>query len=341
MADSTRIQMGVRGVSVVTVSLDDTLTISGKAADAKAVGDALAEKVDADSIMESVTITVDGQASDNQGVIILSGEDIPVDDSANAQTVKAAIEAVDGKTAADITYGLNVSIKDKIDEVAASAAALDEKTAADIVYADTTTIKTKVDGIESTLGTVQTAAASAVKVTAQSLTDGEKVQARSNIGAVSAAEAVMVDAQTLTTSQQSQARTNIAALGSADVADVVRTSEQTLTDAQKSQVRANIGVVPDSPVSETVALYYGLTGTFTKCGKVCSLAISGQTSTAVSQWEQIGAIPDTYKPYADATAASLVSPGNYILIHPTGVVQTGYNISANDYVIANLTYITA
>ena len=341
MADSTRIQMGVRGVSVVTVSLDDTLTISGKAADAKAVGDALAEKVDADSIMESVTITVDGQASDNQGVIILSGEDIPVDDSDNAQTVKAAIEAVDGKTAADITYGLNVSIKDKIDDVVSDVETVGSKTASDIIYADTTTIKSKIDGIETVLGTVQTDTASAVKVTAQTLTETEKLQARANIGAVSSAEAVLVDAQTLTTSQQSQARTNIAALGSADVADVVRTSEQTLTDVQKSQARANIGIIPDSPVSETVSLYYGLTGTFTKCGKVCTLAISGQTSTSVSQWDQIGAIPDTYKPYSDATAASLVSPGNYILIHPTGVVQTGYNISANDYVIANLTYITA
>ena len=340
MADSTRIQMGVRGVSVVTVSLDDTLTISGKAADAKAVGDALADKVDAASVMESVTITVDGQASDNQGVILLSGEDIPIDESANAPTVKEAIEAVDGKGAADISYAIGVSVKDKIDEVAGDISTVGAKTAADIVYADTTTIKNKVDALETTLGAVQTAAGNAVSVTSQSLTESEKLQARTNISAVSPAEAVLVDAQTLTTSQQSQARANIAALGASDVADTVRTSEQTLTDAQKAQARANIGVVADSPVSETVALYYGLSGTFTKCGKVCSLSVSGQVSSAVTQWEQIGAIPDTYKPYSDGTTASLTSPGDYILIHPTGVIQTGYNISANAYVIAHITYIT-
>ena len=265
------VRVTVDDAPVATVPLVENFTADNAAPKASFVGSALAGKADIATIMNYVTISVDGQESDNQGVILLYGDDIPVDDTNNAPSVKAAIQAVDAKTASNISYGLNVSIKDKIDEVAAEVDALDEKTAADIVYADTTTIKTKVDAIESTLGTVQTAAASAVKVAAQTLTDAEKLQARTNIGAAAAAEAVsvnsqsftssqqaqaranigalgaadavLVDAQTLTTSQQAQARANIGALSAADVADVVRTSEQTLTDAQKTQARTNIGAM--------------------------------------------------------------------------------------------------
>ena len=339
MADSTRIRMSVRGSSVVTVSLDDTLTISGKAADAKAVGDALALKVDADSIMEDVTITVDGQQSDNQGVILLYGDDIPIDDTNNAPTVKAAIQTVDAKTAADINYAIGVSVKSKIDSVASDVATVGAKTANEIIYADTTTIKSKVDGIEATLGTVQTDAGSAVKVTSQTLTESEKLQARTNISAVSSAEAVLVDAQNLTTSQQAQARTNIAALGSSDVADVVRVSEQTLTTAQQAQARANIGITSETPASETVALDSGLSATFTKCGKVCSMSVSGQLTSGVAQWASLGTIPATYIPYADYTAANIANFDGYILIHPSGTIQAGYTLAANAWVIVNLTYI--
>ena len=118
MADSTRIRMGVRAVSVVTVSLDDTLSISGKAADAKAVGDALAEKTDISTLMSNVRITVDGQESDAQGVVLLYGEDIPVDDSNDAPTVAEKLAEIDGKTANDINYAIGQTIKDKIDDLA-------------------------------------------------------------------------------------------------------------------------------------------------------------------------------------------------------------------------------
>lgn len=131
MADSTRIRMGVRAVSVVTVSLDDTLSISGKAADAKAVGDALAEKADISTLMSNVRITVDGQESDAQGVVLLYGEDIPVDDSNDAPTVAEKLAEIDGKTATDINYAIGQTIKDKIDDLAGDISTVDGKMTGD------------------------------------------------------------------------------------------------------------------------------------------------------------------------------------------------------------------
>ena len=192
MADNTRIQMVVRGASVVTVPIDDTLAIAGQAADAKAVGDALADKVDAESIMESVQITWNGVQSDNQGIILADADDLPVDG--------------------------NDSVKDVLD---AHGEAIDELG----------------EAIEGLSGTVD----DAVLVTAQELTDAQKTQARTNIGAVAGGDTVLVAAQELTEAQQAQVRENIGAVGASGVSDVIRHSAQTLTAAQQEQARANIG----------------------------------------------------------------------------------------------------
>lgn len=84
--------------TVITVPIDDSLTREGEAADAKAVGDALALKADADSVNN---IDVNNQEADNQGHIILTAEHVPMSES-DSTTVKAKIQAVDGKTGASI-----------------------------------------------------------------------------------------------------------------------------------------------------------------------------------------------------------------------------------------------
>ena len=270
------IRVTVEDAPAITVNtpLVQNLTADNAAPTAKTVGDALEAKVDAEDVMEHVTITFDGIESDNQGVLLVSAEDIPLTDSTtvNPQTgagsIKNELARIDGKTAADIAYGLNVTVKDRIDAMAGTLAdvqsgmrgdeipidgttgaqsvkeAIDEvdaKTAADIPYVTGTSVLEKIGTMDMAITAVQTAAGSAVKVTAQSLTDGEKVQARANISAVAPTEAVLLEAQTLTAAQQAQARTNIGALDASDVADAVRTSEQTLTGAQQAQARANIG----------------------------------------------------------------------------------------------------
>ena len=67
----------VEDATVITTPIDDTLTISGDAADAKAVGDALALKADLSAVN---TIKVNDESADNQGQILLYGEDIPMSD---------------------------------------------------------------------------------------------------------------------------------------------------------------------------------------------------------------------------------------------------------------------
>lgn len=83
---------------VITVPIDDTLSNSGEAADAAAVGAALALKANASDI---ASIKVNEQQADNQGQILLSGEDVPVSDT-DTRTIAAAIGAAEGRTAADI-----------------------------------------------------------------------------------------------------------------------------------------------------------------------------------------------------------------------------------------------
>ena len=55
----------VSDAEVMTVAIDDTLTVSGEAADAKAVCDALALKA---NLADVITIDVNGQGPDLQGI---------------------------------------------------------------------------------------------------------------------------------------------------------------------------------------------------------------------------------------------------------------------------------
>ena len=114
----------VDDATVMTVPIDDTLSISGEAADAKAVGDALALKADASAIN---TIKVNEQSADNQGQILLYGGDIPMSDE-DETTLAEAIAAEQGKTASDIPM---TSAEDS-DSIADAIEDLQGMTAADI-----------------------------------------------------------------------------------------------------------------------------------------------------------------------------------------------------------------
>ena len=123
--------------AIITVAIDATLSNSGEAADAKAVGDALALKADAESTLSS--ITVDGQESDNQGVILLTAAHIPISSAENADKISDVLTALGGKTAADIPMSSATGAQ-KISE---AIAGLQGKTAANLPMSDTdaTTIR--------------------------------------------------------------------------------------------------------------------------------------------------------------------------------------------------------
>jgi len=90
----------VEDAEVVTVPIDDTLTISGEAADAKAVGDALALKADRSELQS--TVNVNGQTPDAQGNILLYANHVPMSNSLAAPSVQAAVQEIQGWDASDL-----------------------------------------------------------------------------------------------------------------------------------------------------------------------------------------------------------------------------------------------
>jgi len=151
------VEVVVQDSDVITVPIDDTLSNSGEAADAKAVGDALALKADKSEL--SAAITVNGQAADAQGAILVNGTEIPMSGT-DSTTLKAAIEAVDGKTAADIKMSSAPGAKTIAQEIADS----EDKTAEDILMApgSQVTVAGKVGAVE-TAGTANSQAIAALQ----------------------------------------------------------------------------------------------------------------------------------------------------------------------------------
>lgn len=89
---------------------------------------------------------------------------------------------------------------------------------------------------------------------AQSLSNAQKAQARTNIDVYSKNEiddsvVKYSSGQSLTDTQKAQARTNIGAVGSADSQYTVKVIEQSFTEEQKTQARTNIGALSSADLS--------------------------------------------------------------------------------------------
>jgi len=119
----------VEDASVITVPIDDTLQNSGEAADAKAVGDALALKADLNQV---TGITVNGQSADNQGAILVDGSEIEMNSGDNTK-LDAAIGALQAKAADTILYeaGGADTIKQTVDALDADVVHTSEQTLTD------------------------------------------------------------------------------------------------------------------------------------------------------------------------------------------------------------------
>ena len=117
-----QVEETVDAAEIITAPIDTTLTHSGEAADAKAVGDALAGKADRSEVQSN--ITVDGQSKDANGNITVRAQHIPYGTTGN-ETVKSKLDELAGKTAENIpmTDGENPqSIAEAIDSVGSKTA---------------------------------------------------------------------------------------------------------------------------------------------------------------------------------------------------------------------------
>ncbi len=117
-----QVEETVDDAEIITAPIDTTLTHSGEAADAKAVGDALAGKADRSEVQSN--ITVDGQSKDANGNITVRAQHIPYGTTGN-ETVKSKLDELAGKTAENIpmTDGENPqSIAEAIDSVGSKTA---------------------------------------------------------------------------------------------------------------------------------------------------------------------------------------------------------------------------
>lgn len=94
------VEVTVEDAELITVPIDTTLSNSGEAADAKAVGDALDLKADKSEL--SAAVTVNGQSADQQGVILVFAEHIPMGDGSGAESVKDAVETLQAMDAGDL-----------------------------------------------------------------------------------------------------------------------------------------------------------------------------------------------------------------------------------------------
>ena len=141
------VEMVVEDAGVITTPIDDTLTVSGAAADAKAVGDALDLKADKSEIQTQ--IKVNGQTADAQGLILVNAGHIPMSSESGAQTVAEAIDGMESQTAADIPMSDAAGAQ----TIAEAIAAIGEKTADAIRMsgADSRTVKAAIDSMANEL----------------------------------------------------------------------------------------------------------------------------------------------------------------------------------------------
>ena len=160
---NTRVRFRVRASQLQSVPVDDTLSIQGQAADAAAVGAALAQKAD---LSQVTGIKVNGQAADQQGLIYVDGSDIPVSATDNTP-VSDAVAALQARNAANIPMSAESGAQSIADAIngsvnrAADAIPMEAgsetmvKDAIEGLQGDTEDLQEDVEGLQTDVGAIQ------------------------------------------------------------------------------------------------------------------------------------------------------------------------------------------
>ena len=280
----------VDDATVMTVPIDDTLSISGEAADAKAVGDALDLKANLEDVKN---IKVNAQSADNQGQIYIDGEDIQMG-TGDTRTLRAAIETAEGRTGATIPLDETPGATN----IAAKITEIDAKTAVDIPYGDGETVAEAISaleerdasGIQSNSGTIQDALdgidgrvqiieGAYLKKTAQELTAAEKSAVRGNIGLGDAA--TKITANNLTTTEEGYV---LDARQGKTLSDTQAAQAGQITTLQNRNNRVNLtgSVTFDNADSGNVGTYVADTLKCYRYGNMCHLEFGVKFSSSQS-----------------------------------------------------------
>lgn len=161
-ADDTVIQQAVHDSMVITIPIDSSLSVSGAAADALAVGNALGGKANLADVRG--LLSVDGRTGNGSWAIILNGGDIPATEDADEESVADALERL---ALADTALGTRIGTEEtaraaadtalggRIDTEAAARAAADTalegrvQTQINNVGSFAETVNTRVAGIDT------------------------------------------------------------------------------------------------------------------------------------------------------------------------------------------------
>lgn len=353
MADNDlneQVEVTVDDATVVTVPIDTTLTHSNEAADAKAVGDALDLKADRSELQNAVK--VNGQEADAQGLIIVTGEDTAMS-STDETTVKAAIEAVGNKTAADIRMS-EAAGADTIAEAMESIAGATAETIP-MSTGSQVTVAGKIGAVEA-VGTANSNAISAL----QGRT-GEDINVTDDEGSETIAEALAASVRTIN-GEGPDENGNVQVVHAMTADNLTSSASQTNTgefvkrtsggtasintgDAWMSMIRGNrvhVGYVPES-LNMTVNAAPREEGetpiTATIDRDTFVAAVSGSTTINLTYTTSWSADPTTYgitvtgEPVSgDQITVVYVAEdrGTIIQADPQTFVSTGWNLYNHD-----------
>lgn len=105
--EETVLEESIHDSMVITVPIDDTLSVSGAAADALAVGNALGGKVDLSTIQN--TLSVNGRTGSGSLAITVNGDNIPAQSDSDSESVAEALDRIEDAVA-DVAGDLSTEV---------------------------------------------------------------------------------------------------------------------------------------------------------------------------------------------------------------------------------------
>lgn len=151
-SEETVLEDAIHDSMVITVPIDDTLSVSWAAADAHAVGVALAGKVDNTTLQN--TLSVNGRTGGGSWAITVNGDNIPAQSDSDSESVADALTRIDTAVGTEATarQQADTALGTRIDNEITARGAAD------------TALGTRIDGAEDRLDVLEARLGLAVQI---------------------------------------------------------------------------------------------------------------------------------------------------------------------------------